>query len=78
MLYLLGFILSLILVVYSAYKLWIDRDEHEGKGTARTRSGHAAHSAGGAIVFLANGISESQKLAIMKQSLAATQSYVVA
>jgi hypothetical protein len=78
MFYVVGFILSLILVVYSAYKLWIDRAEHTAKGRLGLEVVMLLIGLGGAILSLINGVSGGQKVAALNQSLAATQSYVVA
>lgn len=78
MLYVVGFICSLILVIYSAYKLWTDRSEHAARGRFLSEAVTLVVGLGGAVISLVAGISGSHKLAALNQSLAATQGYVVA
>jgi hypothetical protein len=78
MLYIVGFICSLILVIYSAYKLWIDRSEHAAKGRLILEVVTLLVGLGGAGISLINGISGSRNLAALNQSLTATQGYILA
>ena len=78
MLHVVGFILSLILVAYSSFKLWKDRDEHTAKGRLWFELVVLAIGLAGAVISLLNGIAGSQKVTALQQSLDATQNYVVA
>lgn len=78
MLNIIGFVLSLVLVGNSGFKLWSDRDELKAKRRLLREAMVLIVGLAGVIISLSNGIIGDHEIANLNQSLSATQSYIVA